>query len=88
MQKGTGEQGKAARNKTQLVNSIGKSRWELRRAAGSGWCNLGDGDKEPGAEGAQCRGGEGSIAQGLGTDGREPLPKTGQRGRGWSPWRV
>lgn len=90
MQKGAGEQGKAVRNKTQLVNSIGKSRWELRRGAGGGWCNLGDGDKEPGAEGAQCRGGrrEGNSAQGLGRDGWEPLPKAGHRAREWSPWRA
>lgn len=77
MQKGAGELGKAVRNRTQLVNSIGKSRWELRRGAGSGWCNLGDGDKEPEAEGAQCRGGR-RLSTGRGTSQR------GSAGRGGS----
>lgn len=90
MQKGAGELEKAARNKTQLVNSIGKSRWELRRGAGSGWCNLGDGDKEPeGAAGAQRGAGSGRGAAGGARQGRrEPLPCPElQEGPGVEPWR-
>lgn len=81
MQNGAGELGKAVRNKTQLVKSVGKPRWELRRGAGSGWCNLGDGDKEP--KRRERRAGAGTGRE-LGRDGGSPFPKL-DRGSGMEP---
>lgn len=72
--KGTG---KARKNKTRKVSSAGKSHRELGRGVGSSLCNLGDGQKEPEAEGAQCQehGCQAAAQRGLAKRGESPFPK-------------